>query len=545
MDNLLLDIRYCLRAIFKHPGYTAVAVLTLAIGVGLNSAVFSVVNAYLFRPLPVRDAEQLVVVATRSSNIEVPYEVSYPNFEDIRNQKDLFADAIAFANGVASLSGDGRAERIWVEFVSGNYFSMLGVNAALGRTFAEDEGDINRPKAVAVLSHKSWQRRFGGDPSAIGKTIKFNGHPFTIIGVAPEEFPGMEAWLELEVFIPLGAMEILYPGSRQSFANRGDTVFRVVARMKPGVSVEQVRAALDVLARQLQEQHPATNQGITFAAALESRSRPMIQIADTFSLIAGVFMGLVSLVLLIACANVASLMLARASSRQKEMAVRVALGATRLRLIRLSLIEGLMLGLLGGLAGLLLAIWATDWLASIRFSTDAPIRFDVTPDWTVFAFSFVVALLGGIVSAVAPALQASRPDLNESLKEGGRQSSGAAGRQRLRSLLVVSQVAVSLLVLICAGLFIKSARNAEKTDLGFRVDDLLMFSVDVELQGYDRAKGEQFYKRLVEQLNGLPGVRSVSMSRNVPLGYSNSLFDVYIDERVSAPGDDKDSVFAT
>jgi predicted permease len=443
------------------------------------------------------------------------------------------------------LSADGRAERIFVEFVSGNYFSMLGVNAVLGRTFTEGEGDINQPKAVAVLNHACWKRRFGGDLSAVGKTIRLNGRTFTIIGIAPEEFPGMEPWLELDLYIPIGAIEILYPGSRDYFVNREDTQFRAVARMKPGGSIEQVRAALDVLARQLQDRYPAANRGIAFEAALESRSRPIIQIADTFSQIAGVFMGLVSLVLLIACANVANLMLARASTRQKELAIRIAIGATRSRLVRLLLIESLLLGALGGLAGILFAIWATDWFASIKLSTDAPVRFEANPDWTVFAFSFIIALLAGIISGTAPALQASRPDLNESLKEGGRQSAGAAGRQRLRSLLVVSQVAVSLLVLVCAGLFIKSARNAEKTDLGFRIDNLMMFSVDLELQGYDRVRGEQFYKKLFDRLNSMPGVQSVSMSRNVPFGYNNNISDVFIDELAATTGENKESVFTT
>ncbi|HET9530012.1 MAG TPA: ABC transporter permease, partial [Blastocatellia bacterium] len=326
---------------------------------------------------------------------------------------------------------------------------------------------------------------------------------------------------------------------------RDYTQLRVMARMKPGVAVEQARASLDVLAVQLQEQYPGTNRGITFAAALETRARPIIQVSDVFSQIAVVFMGLVGLVLLVACANVANLLLARASTRQKELAIRIALGATRYRVIRLLLVETLLLGLIGGCAGLLLALWATDWVSSIRISSDAPVRFDVSPDWHVFGFSLAVALAAGVISGIAPAIQASMPDLNEALKEGGRQSAGSTGRQRLRSLLVVSQVAVSLVVLICAGLLIKSASNAERIDLGFRVEDLLIFSVDVELQGYDRARGEQFYKELGERLRSLPGVQTVGMSRNVPFGYSNDIVDIFIDERVTTTDEGKRSIFGT
>ncbi|HSE96713.1 MAG TPA: ABC transporter permease, partial [Blastocatellia bacterium] len=407
------------------------------------------------------------------------------------------------------------------------------------------ESSIHSSPAVVVLSHNCWMRKFGGDTAVVGKTVRLNGHPFTIIGVAPSTFPGMESFLDLEMYLPLGTADMLYPGSATLYTSRENTQFRSVARMQPGVDIEQARAALDVLARQLQDQYPATNRNVTFAAALESRARPMIEVADTFPRIAAVFMGLVGLVLLIACANVANLMLARASTRQKEIAVRIALGATRFRLVRLLLIESLMLGVIGGGAGLLFAVWATDWFSSIKISADAPLRFQAAPDWNVFAFSFVLALLAGVISGLVPALHMTRPDLNEMLKEEGRSSTGSSGRQRMRSLLVISQVAVSLLVLICAGLFIKSAGNAEKMELGFQSDNLLMFSVDVGVQGYERARGEQFFKQLAERVNTLPGVESATMSRNVPFGYNNSLYDIFIEERGSTPEDQKESLFAT
>jgi predicted permease len=280
---------------------------------------------------------------------------------------------------------------------------------------------------------------------------------------------------------------------------------------------------------------------VDFVAALETNARPVISIADSVPRIAGVFSALVALVLLIACANVANLTLARATSRQKEIAIRSALGASRLRIIRLMLSESIVLSLLGGAAGLVLALWAIDWLSSIRVSTDAPVNFDLHPDWRVLVFSVVVALVAGLVSGVAPAFQTSKPNLNESLKEGGR-SSGTS-RHRIRNLLVVSQVAVSLVVLICAGLFTQSARNAEKMDVGFRTENLSMLTMDVGLQGYDKEKGKQFYEQLTERVKAMPGVSSVALARDTQLGYSNHTEEVVLEGRSATPEEDRTNVF--
>ena len=543
MNDTIRDLRYAVRALAKNPGFAAFAVLTLALGIGVNSAVFSVVNAYLFRPLPVANPEQLVAIATRDKSLEFPYEVSYPNYEDLRDRTDVFADVVSFESGVVSLSADDRAERVWVEWVTGNYFSMLGVDAALGRTFAPDETKIGAAQPVVLLSNGFWKSRFGASSSVIGRSVNIDSHPVTIIGVLPETFTGTESILKLDMYLPLALQEQVEPSSAGWLKNRGDTGLRVLGRLKPGVSLEQARASIGVLARQLQQEYSGTNKDTEFFAALETHSRPVISIADTVPRIAGVFTLLVALVLLIACANVANLTLARATARQKEIAIRSALGASRARIVRLMLAESMVLSLLGGIGGLILALWTSDWLSSIRISTDAPVKFDLHADWRVIAFSLIVALIAGVVSGVAPAFQSSRPNLIESLKEGGRSAGAGTSRHRVRNLLVVAQVAVSLLVLICAGLFMQSAKRAEKIDVGFRTENLSMLSVDVGLQGYDKEKGKQFFKQLTEQVRALPGVASVALARDTPLGYNSHTDEVVIEGRTATPEEDKTNIF--
>ena len=543
METLWQDVKFGVRALLKNPGFTAVAVTTLALGIGVNSTVFSIVNAYLFRPLPVRDPAQLVAMGTRDNAMEIPYEVSYPNYADLRDRTEVFSDVIAFENDAFNLSADGQPERTFAQFVTGNYFSMLGVDAVIGRTFTAEEGRVPGAQPVVVLSYPYWQRRFGGQQSVVGRAVKLNGIPFTIIGVAPQSFKGTEAVLSLDIYIPLGTSDRLYPRRGGRFEQRGDSGLRVLGRLKPGVTLEQARAAVNVLASQLEQEYPLTNKGLSFAIELETHSRPVISIAESVPRIAGVFMLLVALVLLIACANVANLMLARATARQKEFAIRIALGASRARIIRLLLSESMMLAIAGGIVGCLLSFWAIDWLAHIRLSTDAPVRFDITPDWRVQLFSLGIAIVTGFIAGLAPAFQTSHPNLNETLKEGGR-SSAASGRHRIRSLLVVGQVAVSLLVLICAGLFIQSARNAEKIDIGFRTENLSMASMDPEAQGYDEARGRHFYRQLTDRVKTLPGVLDASVASGTPLGYNNSSMDVYFEGRAAGrPEEDRTTVF--
>ncbi len=530
--------------LLKQPGFTLMAVVTLALGIGANTAIFSVLNAYLFKPLPVKEPEQLVVIGNLDQHMELAHTTSYLNYLDIRHQQEVFTDAIAYLADAVNLNVDGQAERNLIEMVTGNYFSMLGVEAAHGRAFAPDEAQTLGSSPVMVLSHGFWQRRFGGAVSVIGKTVSLNNQPFTIIGVMPESFPGTETVLAVDAYVPLMMRAQLYRNNQAAFTERAAEGLRVMARLKRGVSLEQARAALEVLARNIKQQHPDLYKELRFIVAPETKARPDLAVSSFIPAMAASLMALVGLILLIACANVANLLLARAAGREKELAIRSALGASRGRLFRLLLVESTLLGILGGLAGAVMALWATDLLSSIKLAMDEPVRFDVRPDWRVFVFAFVVALVTGVAAGLLPSFQSSRFNLNAALKEGGRGSAPGSSRYRWHNLLVVSQVAASLLLLICASLFIRSLQLAQQMDLGFRRDHLLMFSVDVGLQSYDQQRGQRFYQQLVERLAALPQVRAAGLGTHVALGGSGAgTSAVSMPERASTTKEDSISVF--
>jgi predicted permease len=525
------DLRYGALALMKRPGFTLVAALTLALGIGANTAIFSVVNAYLFKPLPVREPGRLVVLASEDQRSEEPHGTSYLNYADIRNQRDVFTDVIAYVPDIVSLNVDGEAERGMIELVSGNYFAMLGVEAAHGRVFAPDEGQTIGSSPVIVLSHGYWERRFGGDVSAIGKTVKVNGQSFTIVGVAPESFPGTEPILTVDAYAPLMMKAQLHQNQQDTFTQRGLESFRVMGRLADGVSVTQAGAAMDSLARDIARQYPDVFKELSFPVVPETKARPSISASTFVPRIAAILMTLTWLILLIACANVSNLMLSRAATREKEMAIRGALGASRFRLIRLLLGESALIGLLGGLAGMIIALWATDLLSSVRMATDNPVRFEARPDWRVFLFLLGAALGAGAIAGLVPAFRSSYLDLGSALKEGGRDSASGAGSHRLRNVLVVSQVAASLLLLVCAGLFLRSLHAAQRIDLGFRRDNVLMFSVDTELQSYDPRRGRQFYRQLLDRLNELPQVRSAGLGTHKSLVGWVPTTEVFLPER--------------
>jgi putative ABC transport system permease protein len=545
MESLLQDLKFGIRSLFKSPGFALVSILTLALGIGANTAVFSVVNAYLLKPLPVADPDELVLVGRVSQELPVPHETSYPVFQEIRDFKDVFDDVSAVFYGIANFS-DGAVsatpERLYLQLVSPHYFRMLGVDAAQGRAFLPGEGESLGTAPVMVISHEYWQRRFGGDPSAVGREVTMNGKPFTIVGVLPEGFTGPEPLVSFSGYVPVTMLDTLLATGPTSYLERREAAgFRLVGRLKEGVAVEQAQAALDTLARRLEREHPDINKGVGFRVIPERWARPTMEAVDLFPVVALSYSVLVALVLLIACANVANLTLSRAPARQREIALRAALGADRGRLIRQLLTESLLLSTIGGLAGLGLGVWATEWLSTIRLSADIPFQFAYGIDWRVFTFTFAAALVTGLVAGVMPALRTSRADLNGTLRESGKGALGASGRNRLGSALVVTQVAVSLVLLVASGLFLRSLANVWATDFGFRTENLLLASVDLQLQGYDEAQGRAFYRELVERTRAMPGVRSASLVANVPLGYSNDFADVFPGES----GDDHVSIFNT
>jgi predicted permease len=512
----------------KSPGFAIVAVLALGLSIGANTAIFGLFNGVMWRPLPVKDPQQLVVVAAKQRSLDFMIPLSYPDFQDYRQLKTVFSDMCGYVPSPVNLQAEGRPTRAWAELVTGNYFSMLGLEAVRGRTFAADEGWVPGKDALIVLSYKYWQTRFGGNPDIVGRTVQLNKQPFTITGVAPERYHGAYYFLEPDFYIPVTSMGLLDPKTADDLNKRGATFLRILARLQPGLTPTQAITAAQPTDRRLAQEFPDSHKDMSVVVIPELGARPEPGLGAFMSKAVWVFMSLAGLVLLIACANVANLILARANGRRKEIAMRFALGAGRGRMIRQLLTESVLLAFCGGIAGLVFARWAAMALMSIRIPTDLPLHlFDLRVDWRVFAFSFLVALITGIVAGLIPALQAHRTDLADTLKVGGRSGGGSTGHHRFRNALVVAQVAVSLLLLACAGFFIRSFQNSANVDMGFRVDHTLMMSVDLSLQGYSEERGQQFYQQVSDRVKSLPGVRDAAFTAYIPMGYENDIVNVY------------------
>jgi predicted permease len=533
MENLWKDLRYAFRMLWKSPGFTLVAVLALGLGIGANTAIFSVFNGMLWRPLPVQNPKQLVVVAAKTRDFQFPLNLSYADFEDYRQLKNVFTDLVVYSPSPVNFGAQGRPERAWVDLVSGNYFSALGIQPVLGRTFAPDEGWVQNKDPLIVLSYNYWQKRFGGDPNIAGQTVQVNNHAFTIIGVAPEKYVGAYYFIKPDFYIPISTLGLLDPTQADVLTRRSASFLRVLGYLNPGVTPAQAMAAAQPIDQRLAQDFPDSHKGLSLLVLPELSARPEPGLGGFMSTAVIVFMLLVGLVLLIACANVANLILARANGRRKEFATRVALGASRWRMARQLLTETVLLSAFGGILGMIFARWAGMALTSIHIPSDIPLRlFDLRLDWRIFGFTFLAALLTGVVAGLIPSLQASRTDLADTLKAGGRSGGSSSGHHRFRNALVVSQVAVSLLLLACAGFFIRSLQNSAHVDMGFRVDHTLMMSVDLGLQGYNEERGQQFFKQLTERVRSLPGVRDAAISAYIPMGYDNSGVNVFPDGQV-------------
>jgi len=543
------DLRSALRMLVKNPGFTIAAVLTMAIGIGLNSAVFSVVNAVLFRPLPVEAPEELVNVYTVTPNeflSHLPW--AYPDFEDLRAQNASFSDVMAYSFTPVALEHAGESELIFAETVTGNYFDALGVRPVVGRAFTADDDRRGEARQVAVLSHASWQRRFGGDPGVVGADVRLNGRVFTVLGVAPEGFNGLMRGLAPELWLPfenIRSFDLALAGVNIQDDDAGPQLNRlddrarrwhwVSARLAPGVTPEQAAAEVATLGVRLAQEYPDSNEDRAFTALPASSVRVMPGVDQVLYTASFVVMGLVALVLLIACANLANMLLARTLSRRKEIATRLALGASRGRIARQLLVEGLALALLGGALGLALALASNKALGVLELPLPVQLVLDLAVDVRVVAFTFAMAALTAVVFGMAPAREATRADLAAALHEDARGSIGSVGRRRLRNALVVAQVALSLLLLICAGLSVRSARNAHSIDPGFNPAGVATAQFSPSLQGYDRARTEDFYRRLAERLEGQPGVRSVSYAASLPLTFEIRIEGVAAEGKDAAP----------
>ncbi len=510
----LHDVRYALRTLLKRPAFTLVAVLILGLGIGANATIFSWVETVVLRPLSgVRAQDQLFAV-NGTSETRANLSLSYPNYVDIKTAlPPSVTDLMAFRIVALNLKIGQAPQRAWGTLTTGNYFDLLGVKPALGRTFVRDDDRAPGASPVAVISHEFWERVFGGAPEAVGRTIQVNGQPFTVIGVAPAGFHGPPSGMRTDLWLPMMMQQAVVPGDR--LHARGNGWLEGVARLAPGATLAQAQAALDVVARRLVTIDPKINAGRGLVAYPLWRAPQ--EASGILAPILAVLMGVVGLVLLIACANVASLLLARAASRQREVAVRLALGASRWQLVRQLLTESFALAVAGGLVGLLVARWTSGALSAFVPPTPYPIALRLGLDPRVAGFAFLLTVATGIIFGLAPAIQASRPDLVPSLKESAGTVAAGGRRARFRQGLVVGQVALSLVLLVSAGLFLRTLQAAQDVDPGFSTRQGLIASLDLQPTGYDRAHGVAFFRDLVTRLDALPGVDSAALTQNVPL----------------------------
>lgn len=532
------DVRQVLRLLRKRPVFGATIILTLALGVGVNTALFSVVNFLLLRPLPVPDPDRIVVVAARRADATDYSNVSYADFLDIQGQTAGELELAAYQISQDGLSAEGRPERVLINYVTGNFFSVLGLKPALGRLVAPQEGRHLGADPVVVLGYAYWQRRFQGDRGALERSVVLNGRALTVVGVAPADFHGASHLIEPDVYIPL-SMAVTRPVSLGEpggyWTDRNARNLRVIGRLQPGVELEPAQASLTVIAQRLEREHPETNKGVGVQIFEERMARPQPMDSNPLPLVGAFFLLLAGTVLLVACVNVANILFVRALERQRELAVRTSLGAGRASLVRESAAESTLLALLGGAVGLSFGRYACDWLESLSHRMDFPLHLDFALDWRVFAYSFGLTLVAGVFAGVLPALRASRANVREILHEGGgRSGTAGAWQRRLQNALVVGQIAGSLVLLVTAGLFVRSLQQAQRMDLGFDPERLVNVTMDTNIIGYDEARGRAFYDALSTAVRALPGVESASLGHTVPFGVLHAEAQVYVQGRQTA-----------
>ena len=534
--SFLQDLRYGLRMIVKAPAFTALAMLALALGVCANTTIFSLINGLLFRPISgVKDPSALVAIYTSDYSSGLYGGSSYPDFVDFRNQADTLEGLAAYNQIYLTITGETETERLRGFEVTGNYFSVLGVNAQLGRTLQPDDERLADAQA-AVISDGLWRRRFSADPNVVGKTLRLNNTSYTIVGVTDPKFRGLRLGTPPDFFVPMTASSSFVENGRNS---RG---IAITGRLKSGVSLEQAQAQLTAIAARLAQEYPETNLGTLaqpneprpVTITREARVGPTGQGIQQISILLFVVVGLV---LLIACANVANLLLARASARRKEIAVRLALGASRGRLVRQLLTESLILALLGGAAGLL----ATQWTSGLvpKFLPDAETtNLDVGLDWRVLAFTLGISILTGLLFGLTPALQATRLNLLSSLKSEGWGYGQKRRRINLRDALVISQLAMSMVLLICAALFVRSLQQAVSFDPGFNAQKILVAEMEMQGSNFNRERGRIFYDETLARLGSLPGVEAVTLSSVVPISGGGERRNITLEGYQPQPNED-------
>lgn len=548
MESFWFDLRYAVRGLLRSPGFTLVAVATLALGIGVNSSIFSVVNAILLRPLPVESPERLVDIYGHTSTSDSHDSNSYPNYVDYKEQAQTLSGLAGYSNFFANMSIEGSSELVVGEIVTEDYFSVLGIAPLLGRAFVHDEFAAPGASPVAVLSHAMWQNRFGGDPGILDRTLRLNGTTYSIVGVAPPSFGGMFPAVTAQMWIPASMVEEVEPlgNNRISGPSVGNTRLErrgqhwmwLRGRMRPDVEIAQVRTELEGIAARLAEQYPETNERerVTVLATNDVAINPDFD--RTVAPAGLVLLIAVGLVLLVACANLANMLLARAATRRSEMAIRVALGASGQRVVRQLLTESVLLAMAGGVVAVGLSAWLSGLIAGLEPPLPINLGLDVAPDWRVLLFTLGIAVVTGVAFGLLPALRASRPDLVPALKDTG-ESTKAKGRWlELRDVLVVGQVALCLVLLVGGALLVRSVGAAGRVDFGYDVDRIAYMGLAMEMNGYDEDQAEVFYQLGQERLAALPGVQAAGITSRVPLSLNNNGFGIYIDGRQTS-GDDR------
>jgi predicted permease len=523
MSSLFKDLRYASRTLLKTPGVTLVAIITLALGIGANTAIFSAVSAFIFRPLPVTEPGQLVRPTEIAEDRGISDDFSYPDFADYRAQSTSYSALCAEDMVRAAIDTENQSDVIWGQLVSGNFFEMLQVKPLMGRSFTPEEDSVAGAHPVVVLGHSLWQRRLNSDPNIVGKTLRLNNHQYQVIGVAPESFRGTKFGLSMDFWAPI-AMVDEFHGSPGWLTERDSHWMNIVGRLKPGVSIAQASAEMNAIASRLNQRYPDQRPTTTQAKVVTEIDGRWGEASVIMKSGGALAMAIVGFVLLIACANVANLLLARAAARRKEIGIRLALGASRGRLIRQLLTESLLLSLVGGGFGLLLAFWMTDLMQGFI----PVLQYNLVNDFfsidaRALIFTFVISVVTGIVFGLAPAWNSSNPVVVPVLKgETDIVQKGKTRRITLRNALVVTQVALSLVVLVCGGLFVKSFRKAQQMDPGFATKNALIVTLNPQLVGYDDDRANNFFHQVVERAQSIPGVEAAGVTTLMPLGDSSN-----------------------
>ena len=524
MERWWQDLRYAMRVLLKKPGFTAVAVISLALGIGANTAIFTVVNAVFLHPLAIEDPSRVAELFTKDTKTVQAANItltpsSYLNYTDYRDQNDVFCGLAAYFGFGVQWIDNGQPQGLPAMMTSANYFDVLGITPFRGRFFLPDEDSKPGANTLAVVSHSLWTRQFGSDPSLVGRTLTLNGIPFTVIGIAPPGFKGTFSLAGPDrIWLPLSMREQMTTGQlRQLMTNRRFRWLNIAGRLKPGVPLRQAEAAMKTIASSLEKQFPAENGGRTVELALESDAALGINGRSQLVRAGSVMMGVVGLVLLIACVNLANLLLAQAATREKEISIRTALGAGRARLVRQLLTESVLLSIAGGTLGLLVALWGRSALWAFRPPFLGNATIDLSFDTRVLLFTAGASILTGILFGLVPAIRVSRTNLNEMLKAGGRTGASTAGANRLRSVLVAAEIGLATVALISAGLFVRSMQAAQTMDLGFDSPHIGFVGLNPGQQKYDQAHGLQFYLDAAAMARTVPGVEAAAVSSNPPM----------------------------